>query len=293
MKKALQSLYLRTMRLLPRALRLRVDYLRRTGRWPSVRQPRLYTEKLLWRSLHDDAAELRPTCDKAWGKDLARRLLATEMLAVQVPDTYWFGSAADLVDAAQDVPTPWVAKPNHLGGGIVLVADDPASPRALEDLVRRSANAEADFQAFAGRLWQEARPAFLVEERVGETGAVLTDYKVHVFAGVPRLVSVYSGRFSSLADDHYWLDGPDGPPAELRALVSERSLDTLIGAAATIARPYDYMRVDFYCHDDVVYFSELTPYPSFAEADKSRSLDERLGRYWSTPAPSPRGRNQP
>src|SRR3954471_821280 len=54
-------------------------------------------------------------------------------------------------------------------------------------------------------------------------------------------------------------------------------------AASRIAAGYDMLRVDFYEHDGVLWFGELTPYPGAGLSRLEAELGWLLGSWWTLP----------
>ena len=266
---------------IPVSLRRRRWYYRQFGRHLRSSQVVTFTDKVNWRILHDRRALLRGTCDKLWMKDHALR---TAPGLVRVPETYWSGT--DITElAAVDLPGRWVLKPNHSTKLVVLGEGRPD----LDELGRLTKGwLEEDLASRTGEwAYRLARPLLLVEEFIGEPGQTPLDYKVYVLDGVPRLVQVHSGRFGEHRSRVYtpeweprdWSGGyPFGPDVPR----PERLTDMLTAAAA-LAAGFDMLRVDFYEHEGVLWFGELTPYPGSGLVQVDPAMDEELGRWWHLP----------
>ena len=269
------------VRAIPMSLRRRRWYYRAFGRRLSLRRPATFMAKVNWRIVHDRRALLQGTCDKLWMKDHALR---TAPGLVRVPETYWSGT--DIAELAEvDLPERWVLKPNHSTRLVILGVGRPD----VAELARLTQGwLEEDLAARTGEwAYGSARRLLLVEELIGEPGETPPDYKVYVFDGVPRLVQVHTGRFGeprvrAYAPDWEPLDwhgglpmGPDMP--------RPRCLEEMVKAATAMAEGYDMLRVDFYEHDGVLWFGELTPYPGSGLVQIDPVMDQELGRWWHLP----------
>lgn len=267
--------------LLPAPVRRTLLYRRATGRFPPLRRPRTFTEKLNWRITVDRRELLAPTCDKLAMKEHARTLAPG---LVRVPETLW--SSTDVAGLADvDLAGPWVLKPNHscirrlFGRG----------PADVADLRRRTAGwvEERYWRTSEEWAYRRARPALLVEEFIGVPGVVPADLKVPVVGGEPRLVELHTGR----GDDHRvrlyspaweplpwtigYRPGPDAAPPE--------RLEDLLKVATALADGFDMLRVDCYEVDGELWFGELTPYPGAGLAPLEPELDAQLGAVWTLP----------
>ena len=66
-------------------------------------------------------------------------------------------------------------------------------------------------------------------------------------------------------------------------LVKPGGTDPSPEAAKAIAAGFDMLRVDFYEHDGVLWFGELTPYPGSGLAVVDPAMDAALGERWTLP----------
>jgi hypothetical protein len=87
---------------------LRRQYFSARGRYPNIRNPKLYSEKIQHRILFDDDLRLSLCADKVLVKDYVREKLGDEML---IP-TLYSGRALPPI-AQRDWNIPFVIKANH------------------------------------------------------------------------------------------------------------------------------------------------------------------------------------
>lgn len=267
---------------LPAPVRRRLRYRRTFGRHLPLGRPETFMGKVNWRILRDRRPLLLGSCDKLAMK---QHVALTAGDLVRVPWTLWAGT--DLTELADvDLPAHWVLKPNH-GSQRVLFGHGLADPEAL---ARTTAGWLQDDRRHSNGEWAygEARAVLLVEELVGAPGQPPPDLKVYVFNGVPRMVQVHHDRFGAHSSRVYRPDwtplhwdtghavGPE-MPAPARA-------SQLLAAASALARGFDFLRVDFYLDDDVLWFSELTPYPGSGLVRIGEDMDRTLGAWWRLPA---------
>ena len=259
-----------------------VRFYRAHGAFPRVRHPRTFSEKVNWRVLHDRRPLLAWTCDKLRMKEVAAR-----HPTVRVPRTLWWGE--DLLELrGVDLPRRWVLKPNHRTG-LVFIGEGPVDDTRLDRLRRETARWLDPAEVSHNREWAyaQARPAYLVEEFIGE-GAVPVDYKFFVFHGEPRMILVDSDRFT---DHRRSIFSPDWRllPVEVKfpsagALPRPRHLDRMLDAARELGRDFDFIRVDLYETGDDVWFGEFTPYPGSGFSPiRPRSFDHEWGALWQLP----------
>jgi hypothetical protein len=273
------------IRAIPVSARQILRFRKAHGRMPP-RRPTSFNEKVHWRLRHDRRPLLAATCDKLAMKEHARRAAPS---LVRIPETLWFG--ADVAELAQvDLPAHWVLKPND-ASGLVLFGQGPARPEELaartEAWLRRKSRPQQEEWAY-----RQARSLLLVEEFIGSPDEIPADLKVLVFDGVPRIVAVHTSRRRLHRNRLYTPDwealpwtggyppGPDAPRPE--------RLEEMLKAASAMAAGFDMLRVDFYEHEGVLWFGELTPYPGGGTKRIEPELDVLQGQWWTLPAIRPR-----
>lgn len=279
------------IRAIPVSARQFLRFRRAHGRMPPLRRPSTFNEKIHWRLRYDRRPLLATTCDKLAMKEHARRIAPG---LVRIPETLWSGS--DVAGLAHvELPAHWVLKPND-ASGLVLFGSGPADP---DELAARTASWLHRKYRRQHEEWayRRARPGLLVEEFIGTPGESPADLKVLVFDGVPRIVGVHSSRDTIHRNRLYTPDweplpwtggytrGPDTPRPE--------RLEDMLKAASALAAGFDMLRVDFYEHEGVLWFGELTPYPGGGMTRIEPELDALQGHWWNLPPMRPGWRRLP
>jgi hypothetical protein len=253
-----------------------------------MRHPTTFNEKVHWRLRHDRRPLLSDTCDKLAMKDHASRLVPG---LVRIPETLWCGM--DVAELAEvDLPEHWVLKPND-ASGLVLFGQGAARRNEIAAGIGnwRQRKHRRQNEEWA---YRQARPGLLVERFIGTPGESAADLKVLVFDGTPRMVSVHTSRYRVHRVRLYtpdwkplpWSEGyPPGPDAP-----RPERLEDMLKAASALAAGFDMLRVDFYEHEGVLWFGELTPYPGGGITPLEPELDMLLGRWWNLPRVSRRPR---
>jgi teichuronopeptide biosynthesis TupA-like protein len=264
---------------LPLRLKRAVLYREAHGRWPADRRPRLFTEKVNWRVVHDR----RPLIG-ALGDKLAMRTYAASVCpALRIPGTFWSGTDVAAF-AAADLPAKWVLKPNH-GSGRVHIATGRPDVAELRRITRGWLD-EPLYRERGEWVYSQARRVLLAEEFLG-SGEPPVDLKFLVFGGRVRLIQVDTGRF---ADHRRRLYTPDWTPVDVVEDVAPgpltpapASLTRMLEVAAALGAAFDFIRVDLFDIEGEVWFSELTPCPGGGLDRFDPALDELLGSWWQLP----------
>lgn len=253
-------------------LRLHLTYTWRHRRRLNLEDPRLFTELIQHRKLHDRDPRLPLYADKLRVKDVVAAALGLEWV---IP-TWWHGEA---LPPRPSWPTPFVVKSRHGCKQIAFVrspgTDWPALRARADRWVARPYGYWLDEWLYA------AIPrGLLVEPFVGQGGELPVDYKLFVFGGEVAYVQVHLRREHA----HRWLvldldwrpmvPGGETPPRP-------RSLPAMIAAARVLARGFAFVRVDFYEVEGVPKFGEMTFYPgSGLDPMDPPHLDSVMGDLW-------------
>lgn len=229
---------------------------------------------------------LTAMCSKLEMKSIAQKVTANRRLLF--PDTAWAGSRGELVEALSTLPSGhWVLKPNNLGGGLVYFLDKqeetPAVPEAFFKDVKEQSLA---FHVLAPLAWRSSEGGLIIERKIGARGVILQDYKVHVFQGRPRILSVYSDRDSDLSVSHFLLpDGEEilfqrGPNPPETSGLSREELFELLECATRLALVTSYIRIDFYVVCGDIWFGEFSPFGGIEGLAERPEIDQKLGEWW-------------
>jgi hypothetical protein len=249
---------------LPDSLFLSMIHYRRIGRFPNLRSPRTYSEKILLRCLYPDPRYVSLT-DKLTVRSYVASKVGEDHLIPLIAEPEVF--TREVFDA---LPSAFVMKANH-GSGFVQVVRDK-SKTSYETLLKQSRQwLSTDFYRIAReRHYHLIKPRIYFETLLlDETGEVPADLKFHVFnerSGKQTIfIAVISDRFKGIPrGDMYDADwnltnisfgaykrSPSPAPRP-------HNLDKLLSVASALASDFDYVRVDLYTSMDSIYFGELT-----------------------------------
>ncbi|MFJ7748561.1 ATP-grasp fold amidoligase family protein [Arthrobacter sp. NPDC097144] len=279
---ARQAFY-QPLRFLPLSARRKMIYLRAYKRLPNLRSPSLFSEKINWRILNDRRESIAFTCDKVKMKEYA----ASKASAVLVPKTIWHGRNLDEL-ATLDINVPWILKPNHSSGQVILGGYSAIDVDTLKAKTRTWLK-DFNFSVLGEWAYSRAAKEYVLEEMIGDGRSPLPDYKFYVFDGKVRLIHVDINRFGSPTRRMYTPEWdalayhnsiPLGPAEE-----RPDNLDEMLEIASIIGEGYDFMRVDLYRNNGKIWFGEMTPYPAGgAKPYRPKDLDQILGGYWELPS---------
>ncbi len=262
---------------LPLTTRRRILYALNQQKWLHLDPPRTFNEKVNWRIINDRRPLIGSTCDKLKAKEYATSL------GVHAPRTIWSGVDLSELESC-DLPTYWVLKPNHRTGIVHMGQGRPDIPE-----LRRLTRGWLDEKGWSGLgewAYSQARRCYVLEQRLGQPGLDLPDYKFFVFGGRVELVQVDIDRHTNHRRRLYTRDWSpldvvlNYPLAPIRP--KPRTFGAMLAAAEKLGDGFDFIRVDLYEEGDTVWFGELSPYPGGGkERFSSRDLNFHLGELWS------------
>ena len=279
LKSAVRSVLTR----IPLKPRRQLYFLKAHRSWPNLSSPKSFNEKVNWRIINDRRAEISWTCDKLRMKAFAH----ASKEAVNVPKTLWQGS--DVEELADfDFPERWILKANHRSQCVFPGKGNPT----LSTLLAATDGWLDNWQGEQLGEWayKFARPLIFLEEWIGDDDKPPSDYKFFVFHGRVELIQFDQNRFSghkiSLYDRDWdpigaakglWDDAGITPePVHLREMID---------IAESLAKDFDFMRIDLFDTSSGIFFGETTPYPGGGLSPfEPKSFDLELGSRWTLPS---------
>jgi len=288
LKKAVKPFYQGIMNLLPARWHVIADYLRVYHRFPDLKNPRKFSEKIMWRKLYDRDPRLPGLVDKIRVKDIMGKRFGDDFI---IP-TLGVYNAADELDFSK-LPLsqpPYILKTAHgCGTNIIVKKGEIPDPQAIKKKLAKYLKFD---QAAVAEEWayDHVPRKILAEPYIETPDGDLKDYKFHVFSGRVYAIEGVADRFINYGVsffDREWnlLDlryaGRRYPPYK-GVLPPPRHLAQMIARAEEIGRDFSYIRVDLYEVGDQIKLGELTFYPSAGHDPFFPSAwDDKFGQQWN------------
>ncbi len=260
-----------------------LEYFFQIGRFPDLKHPSTFNEKLQWFKLQPPAAEYAALIDKATAKEeVARRMGSTDIV---IP-TYGVWDRWDEIDFDK-LPDQFILKTTHDSGTCCVCRDKSSfdfagARRKIERSLRR------DYSSLhRERLYSLVKPRILAEKLIEDTESRdLPDYKFFCFDGTPRMLYVATGRSTDLRFDLFDMDFRhcDVVHAHPNADQMPRrpdNFDEMKEVARRLSAGFSQVRVDLYSVGGKIYFSEYTFISNAGlGAFHPREFDSLLGSFW-------------
>lgn len=228
--------------------------------------PSNFNEKIQWLKLYDRNPNYTVMVDKYKVREYIAEKIGEQYLIPLIG--VWESPNEIDFDA---LPNQFAMKCNHNSGLGMCICTDKSKldiKKVRKDLAR---GLKQDYYLI-GREWpyKDVPRRIVAEQFLKSDAGGLTDYKIHCFNGVPKFILVCKDRFteSGLTEDFYtteWdlmpVKRPNIPNANT-PLTKPEKLDDMLALASKLSENIPFLRVDFYCIEEKIYFSELTFFPA-------------------------------
>lgn len=253
------------MRKLPDPIYLKMRYRLALKKSLRLEDPHTFNEKLQWLKLYDRKPIYTTMVDKFAVKQYVAERIGKEYI---IPTLGVWDKFDDIDFDA--LPNQFVLKCTHDSGGLVIVRDkDTMNMGAAKQKIEKSLK---DNYYYNGREWpyKDVKPRIIAEQYMTDGGNKLSDYKIHNFNGIPKVILVCRDRFASsgLTEDfftgtweHLDIRRPNHPNSTTE-IEKPAELDEMLELSRVLSKDIPFLRTDFYTINHKVYFGEMTFYPA-------------------------------
>ena len=262
-------------------------YFAKYKRFPNLKNPQTFNEKLQYLKLNDRKEMYSQIVDKVLVKSYVADIIGEEYI---IPTIGVWDRAEDI--DFDSLPEKFVLKTNHNSGDIVICKNKSTSDvEEMRRQIEKSLN--EDFYSI-GREWpyKSVKRKVLAEPYIidYETGE-LRDYKFFCFNGEPKCFKIDFGRIKEHHANYYDMDGillPFGedafPPLPEKQLEIPNSIKKMSNLAKKLSSGFPFLRVDFYWANNQIFFGELTLYPASGFGKfTSAEWEYKLGNWLKLP----------
>lgn len=258
---------LKTLSWVPDCIMLRVQYRIQNGRWPNLKYPKRYTEKLqLYKMRYRN-----PVLHKCVDKYEVRKYVERKGLSNKLNKLYGVYSKAEDIDFKK-LPNRFVIKTTDGGGGNTIIICNDKSKLDIPSTIQKVNSWLNASRANAGREWAYVdieKSQIIIEEYLENSvnpDAGIEDFKILCFNGEPKYIIVDKDRYIDHKRNFYTIDWKrvdvDTDHEQFyEDYPQPNNLDEMLDIARKLSKEFPHVRVDLYNIDGRILFGELTFYP--------------------------------
>ena len=284
--------------LLPLTWRRHLLYAKHYRRWPNLKDPIRFSEKMQWRVIQDRSSLLIVMCDKMKAYEYARSVAEQDGLRLHIPRVLSFSTELDTfigdlqrLHQQGELPRRFVIKPNHGSGQVLAVEGAPDWSEIRQLLIGWISDTN-----YSGLRWvwgySQARHGLIAEEYIGGIAEPL-EWQAWMFNGEPAaylLKQRNDSGFSRANYDPQWQRLPPWNNTDrdwLDVSVPPTKAAEVLQIAKALSAGWSHLRVDLYVDaSDQIWIGELTAYSQeglLRASEEADDFDQRLGRLWQLP----------
>lgn len=244
-----------------------------------------FTEKIQYRKLYGYNQLYTKCSDKFLVREYVRKKIGEKYL---IP--LYLVTDKLTLESWEKIPNAFVVKPNHDSGNIEIIRDK----KSIDSHEKKRINLKMNLALKINFGWLtlekhylKIKPKIIVEKLLlNKNGELPKDYKFYCFKNkilvqvIARDLKTHEMKMKFF--DENWQDiGIKREKEELNGEIKPKNFEKMIEIAKKLSEDFNYVRVDLYNIDGVIYFGELTftPASGFMKFEPD-TWDKRLGDYW-------------
>lgn len=255
---------------IPDRLYSSIKYFKAVRRFPNLRNPKLFCEKILWLKLYDRNPFYSKLVDKYEVKKYISSTIGSEYI---IPTIGVWDNEKDI--DFNLLPDQFVLKCTHDSGRVIICKD---KNKLNIDNIRKELrySLKRNFYKVTREWPYKDVPRKIIAEQymIDNKSSELTDYKFFCFNGKPLYCQVIQNRSTDETIDFFdmlWnridgLIGLIGLNASLRnsntKIDKPETFEEMKIVAESLSKNIPFVRIDLYNINNKVYFSEFTFYPA-------------------------------
>lgn len=244
------------------ALFVKRRYKAMRGKWPNLKNPQSFDEKLLWLNLYW-RHPLKTLCGDKYTMRSYVKEHGLENIQPSLLRVYEDSAEIDF----DSLPQRFVLKCTH-GCGFNIICKEKKDLDLKETKRKLDAWMKVDFSKRYGELHYAAmKPRIICESFLDDLSSDLpNDYKIFCFGGKPHCTMACTQRILNgpAKYDIYDLDWKTKLPYSKTSLLANRNIpkpkayEEMITAAEVLSKPFPFVRMDFYSISGKAVIGEMT-----------------------------------
>lgn len=258
----------RSCNILPEWIYLSLKFRMKMGKWPNIRHPKTFNEKLQWLKINDHNPEYTKMVDKSAAKKWAEGIIGREYI---IPSFGCWNNPREI--DWERLPQKFVLKITHGGGGNGIVICRDKDQLNKEEAIKSLQEAMSLNLYKYNKEWpyKNVKPQIIAEELLFDSqkpNDVVNDYKYYCFNGKMGFMLVSNDRSNKHAKFDYFdrdfnhLPFKQGGEHYSGKIEKPQNFDLMLSLAEKLSEGIPHVRVDFYDVNGQVYFGEMTFFDS-------------------------------
>jgi len=174
-----------------------------------------------------------------------------------------------------DINPNHMVKAAHGCGWNINMADQTEHQEVIKSLQKWNTK----YNWWEEKQYAHIEPRFFIEEKIdGPAGGNALVYMFRCIHGRPVTIGVKCAKQNK--QNSYDLDWNPILPATLEGIEKPAHLDKMLTLAAKLAKPFEFVRIDFYYDNENIYFSEYTFTPAGGMQIFPLELEMKYGKLW-------------
>lgn len=232
----------------------------------NLKDPQRYTEKLQYLRLfvYPNEPLVSQCAGRVGVRDYITALGHSDLL---VPVLGIYDNVDDI--PFNTLPKSFVLKTSHSSQWNILVRNkDELNIKEAKKKLRKWLS--KDYGKFTlERHYSPIKPQIVIEEFLGDTVTLPTEYKIHVYNGVAKNLYVVTGRGTDIRYTQLYIDWTPFDGSQFNGWKKAdvcpprpACFDEMVRIAEEISKPFPFVRADFYELNGKIYSSEMTFTPA-------------------------------
>ncbi len=242
---------------------VKFDYLFFFHKFPNLRNPKTFSEKLQWLKVHGHLEQYANLVDKYLVRDHIAKTIGEDYL---IPLLGVWEKAEDIDFSL--LPIRFVIKTTHGSHQVIICENKDKLDISATKETLNSWLKEDFYKRSREQQYKYCTHKIICEKYLTNSEKGLTDYKFYCFDGEPYMIMVVEDRFKRDQENYSFVDlhwnKLDNIYKQQTHVIPEKpeNLDKMIETAKILSKGFPFVRVDLYSVKERIYFGELTFIPS-------------------------------